>query len=446
MTLEELIARRNEIEIANQAFLAALEGGTALSDEDQATLTANVDEFDTLTTAIEQRERIAAQTVTLGTGNGRQSAPTAAAPGTPAPRRNVQGTTAGRAQNGMGGFDNMGSFAQSIIQAAVNPHSVDERLQIMNAPQGNNTLTPSEGGYLVPPDFRETIMEKMTNEQSLLGRTDGLQTGSNAITIPKSAVEQWASTGVQGYWTAEGNAITASKAVFAQTTIPLWKLAALVPVTEEQMEDGPLIESYLNRKVPDKLDWMISDAILNGDGSGKPFGILDADALSKGTIALTRSASAADVIDYDDVLALWGTLYAPWRNNAVWLINPAVEEKLNKLSFEGTSSSVPAYMPANGLSATPYGTLMGRPVIPHQALGAAGAAGDVLLADMSQYLTATKVNGVRSDVSMHVYFATDELAFRFIIRVGGEPWWDTVVSANNGTYDQSAFVTLAAGA
>ena len=231
-----------------------------------------------------------------------------------------------------------------------------------------------------------------------------------------------------------------------QTVIPVHKLACLVPVTEEQMEDGPLIDSYLNRKVPDKLDWMISDAIINGNGTGKPLGILDAAA--GGTVAETRTATAAQVVLHDDILGLWGHLYAPWRMNSVWLINPAVEEKLNILAYSGApaATGTPIYMPPGGLSATPYATLMGRPVIPHQACAAAGSKGDIILADFNQYLSVTKTSGMRSDVSIHMYFDTDQVAFRFIIRVGGEPWWDEVVSANNGTYNQSAFVTLAAGA
>jgi len=441
MNLAQLIARREELETINQGFLARLEGGEELTDEEVTQLDANVEEFDSLSAQIEQRERINAQTATLAEPQGRRTAPAPVA-GTSSPTTRVGPGVRRAMNNGTQGFDDFGQFSQAIIHAAVNPSDVDARL--LAAGQGNQVGVGADGGYLVPPDFREIIMEKVTTEDSLLGRTDGLQTSANTVTIPKSSVEQWGATGVQGYWTAEGGAITKSKAAFGQTALQVQKLACLVPVTEEQMEDGPLIDSYLRRKVPDKLDWMISDAIINGDGVGKPLGILDATAA--GTLALTRVASAAEVVLYEDVLAMWGRCYAPWRGNSIWLINPAVEEKLNALAFDaGATNPVPAYMPAGGLSASPYGTLMGRPVVPHQACQAAGAKGDIILADMNQYLTVTKVNGMRTDVSMHIYFDTDELAFRFIMRVGGEPWWDAVIDANNGTYDQAAFVTLAAG-
>ena len=443
MNLQEMIAARNELEIANQAFLARLEAGETLTDEDNAKLSANVEEFDTLTAHIEQRERITAQTATLAEPHGRRTAPAPLVAGTVS--NPGQAPIVSRPLNGKSGFDSFGSFSKAVINAAVNPQAADERL--MGAIAGNNTATGSEGGYLVPPDFRDIIMEKITTEESLLGRTDGLQTVSNSITIPKSTTTQWdSSNGVQGYWLGQGGSITTSQAQLAQTVIPVHKLACLVPVTEEQMEDGPLIDSYLNRKVPDKLDWMISDAIINGNGTGKPLGILDAAA--GGTVAETRTATAAQVVLHDDILGLWGHMYAPWRANSVWLINPAVEEWLNILAYSGApaATGMPVYMPPGGLSASPYATLMGRPVIPHQTCAAAGSKGDIILADFSQYLSVTKTSGMRSDVSIHMYFQTDQSAFRFIIRVGGEPWYDEVVAANNGTYNQGAFVVLADGA
>lgn len=440
MNIEQLRARLQELGQISASFESRMQAGEALTQEENDSWDSAIEEIETLSASIGRLERAQAQLTSLGSTPGRQVAPSqASAPaGTPANPR--MGPMIPRQVQANHGFASLGEFGQSIIRAAMSPSNVDGRLY---AQQGNNTATGADGGYLVPPDFREQIMEKVLSEQSLLGMTDGLQTISNSITIPKDPYPIWDGTnGVQCYWTAEGGSITQSKGKFAQSVIPVHKLACLVPVTEEQMEDGPLIDSYLRRKVPQKLDWTISDAILNGNGTGKPLGILDASAA--GTVEVATSTGAAAVVLYEDVLAMWGRLYAPWRANSVWLIHPGVEEKLNAMAFDsGATSPVPVYLPANGLSASPYGTLMGRPVIPHQACNAPSDPGDIILADMSQYLSVTKTTGLRTDVSMHVYFATDEQAFRFIMRVGGEPWWDEVIAAKNGTYNQGAFVTLA---
>ena len=48
--------------------------------------------------------------------------------------------------------------------------------------------------------------------------------------------------------------------------------------------------------------------------------------------------------------------------------------------------------------------------------------------------------------AIHLWFDQGMTAFRFIIRIAGQPWWSKVTTSNNGTFTQSPFVTLAARA
>lgn len=140
---------------------------------------------------------------------------------------------------------------------------------------------------------------------------------------------------------------------------------------------------------------------------------------------------------------MWARMYGECRPRSVWLINQDIEPQLFTMSFEGTSSSVPAYLPANGLSGSPYGTLMGRPVIPTQACETLGDKGDIILADFTQYLSAIKTGGVRAEVSIHLWFDYDVTAYRFIMRIAGQPWWTSAISPRDGSNTLSPFVTLA---
>lgn len=45
---------------------------------------------------------------------------------------------------------------------------------------------------------------------------------------------------------------------------------------------------------------------------------------------------------------------------------------------------------------------------------------------------------------MHLYFDTAHVAFRFILRVGGMPWWSAPADTLNGSSSLSPYVTLAA--
>ena len=65
-----------------------------------------------------------------------------------------------------------------------------------------------------------------------------------------------------------------------------------------------------------------------------------------------------------------------------------------------------------------------------------------MLLDLSQYITITK-GGIQAAQSIHVKFTTDETAFRFVVRVDGQPLWNSVLTPYKGSDTQSPFVTVA---
>ena len=137
---------------------------------------------------------------------------------------------------------------------------------------------------------------------------------------------------------------------------------------------------------------------------------------------------------------MWKQFYAPSRNNAVWLINQVEEAELYGMTL---TDYVPVYMPAGGLSGKPFGTLMGKPVIPiEQTSDDVGTTGDIMLADLSQYLMIEK-GGLQTASSLHVRFLYDEQVFRFIYRADGQPMWEAPLTPYKGSNTLSPFVTLA---
>lgn len=351
------------------------------------------------------------------------------------------------ADKGKGGWHTFGHFASAVRAACRHGGMVDPRL-VANAPSTYGSEgVGADGGFAVPPDFRAAIMEKVMGEESLLARTDQMTTASNNITFPSDETTPWQTTGgIQTYWVGEGSQITQSKPALKEVNLRLHKLAALVPVTEELLEDAPTLGSYLSRRVPIKLDFALSLAILQGTGAGQPLGILNSDCLV--TVAKRTAGSpdqSADTVEYPNIVEMWSRMYGPCRSRAVWLINQDVEPQLHQMRFPdaNVTQPVPAYMPAGGLSSSPYATLMGRPVIPTQACETLGDKGDIVLADLSQYMTVMKAGGIRQDVSMHLWFDYDVQAFRFIMRIAGQPWWSSSISPRDGTNTLSCFVTLA---
>lgn len=340
------------------------------------------------------------------------------------------------------GFRSAGEYLAAVVSASKRGGNIDPRL-IANAPTtyGSEGIGV-DGGFAVPPDFRSTIIEKVMGVDSLLARTDQQTSASNSITFPADETTPWQSSGgILVSWESEGGLKSQSKPALVEKTVKLNKLVSLIPMTDELLEDAGSMANYVNRKAPQKMTYAINNAIINGTGVGQPLGILN----SAGTISVAaESGQAADTVRFENIVNMWGRLTPQARQNAVWLVNPDVETQMMQMQFPGTGTAVPVYLPPGGLSAAPYGTLLGRPVIPSEANPALGDVGDIILGDLSSYLTVVKGGGIRQDVSIHLFFDYDITAFRFVFRVGGQPWWNSpITAAQVGAATRGFFVTLA---
>lgn len=345
---------------------------------------------------------------------------------------------------GKWGFRSYSEYLNAVVRASAKGAVPDPRL-IMNAPTTyGQEGVGADGGFAVPPDFRTAIVTKVLGEESLLGRTDQQTSSSNSITFPADETTPWDSTnGVQAYWESEAGQKTQSKPKLGEKLVKLNKLIALVPLTDELLEDAPAMAGYVNRKAPEKMTFKINDAIVNGTGAGQPLGILN----SAGTVTVAaESGQAAATVRMENIVNMWTRMYGPARARAVWLMNGDAEGQLPYLKFidQGSGNAVPVYLPPTGLSTSPFSTLYGRPIIVTEAMPALGSAGDIILADLSQYLSIVKGGGVRQDVSIHLFFDYDITSFRFVMRVGGQPWWNTAISRPNSQASRGFFIALGA--
>ena len=432
----------------------------ALTEDEEKDIQVLFKKFDDTTENLNRRKRIQDQSASLQAGVVRRTTPSlppdpqdGAQPGefdgqpdhSPRRRPFVDVVRDPMVERGQWGWDNFGQFALAVRAAALPNGAVADPRLLRNAPTTfGQEGVGADGGFLVPPDFRTEIMEAVLAEASLLGRTDQMTSGSNTVVLPKDETTAWqTSGGVQAFWEGEANQLTQSKPQFKTNTHRLNKLTALVPVTEELFEDAAALDSYLRRKVPAKMDFKINDAIINGTGAGMPLGFMNSGSLI--TVA-KASGQAADTVVFDNIVQMYTRLYSPMRTSAIWLINSDIEPQLYSMQFPGTGTAVPVFLPPGGLSASPFATLMGRPVVPSEAMQTLGDLGDIAFVSLLGYLSIMKTGGMRNDVSMHLYFDYDMLAYRFILRVAGAPWLDSPISPKNGSTTKSAFVTLAARA
>lgn len=336
-------------------------------------------------------------------------------------------------------FASFGEQLMAAYRAATLGGKVDERLTT-RAASGLNESTPSDGGFLVQQDFVTELLKRTYETGILASKVKKIPISTNANGMKINAIDEdsrangsrWG--GVQTYWEGEADEITASKPKFKQMELSLKKLTGLCYATDELLQDAAALEAVIRQAFAEEFGFKIDDAILSGSGEGEPLGILNSGAI----VTVAKEASQTDTITVENLIKMWNRLWSRSRANAVWYINQELEPYLYTLKI----GDKPVYIPAGGLSEKPYGTLFGRPVVPIEQCSAAGEVGDIILADIGQYLLIDK-GGIKSASSIHVRFLYDENVFRFIYRVDGKPIWTKPLTPYKGSATVSPFVTLA---
>jgi HK97 family phage major capsid protein len=83
------------------------------------------------------------------------------------------------------------------------------------------------------------------------------------------------SGGVQAYWANEADSVTSKKLKFRQMEWRLNKLFAIYYCTDEELADAPFLAAEAQDKFAQEITFKTEDAIWEGDGSGKPLGIMN---------------------------------------------------------------------------------------------------------------------------------------------------------------------------
>ena len=321
--------------------------------------------------------------------------------------------------------------------------TTDQRLR---AATGMGEADPSGGGFPVQVDFSTNILQRIYDMGEVAQRVFrlGISSNANGIKIPgidetsRATGSRWG--GVQAYWVGEGDAITASRPKFRLIELDLKKVGALWYVTDELLQDAGALTGIANEAFAQELTFVIEDSIFRGTGAGQPQGFLNSNCL---ITVPAEKGQASKTLLYQNLLNMWARMWARSRLNAVWFINQDVEPQLYAVNQVIGTAGVPVYLPPGGISEKPYATLFGRPVIPVEYCDTLGNVGDIVLADMSQYVVADK-NAMQQMSSVHVRFVNDEMTFRLTYRLDGNVTWPAALTPYKGTQTKSPFIALAA--
>ncbi|MDP1646077.1 MAG: phage major capsid protein [Thiobacillus sp.] len=311
----------------------------------------------------------------------------------------------------------MNSAQQNRIAAVA--REVRMRAPMALATSYGATVSGPDGGYAVPVDFARSVL--MPSVGALLPYCRELPvTQGGSIALPLDVATAYGSDGIVAAWEVEGALLTQQKPNLNLSNFILKKLIAMVPVTDELLDDSDALAAFLPIAMQTAVTRKVNDGIIAGLGAGRPLGILNSGSLI--TVAKDGSQGAGTIVDAN-IAAMLDRSLTP--DSSRWVCNPSIYSKIVGLaSFDSATQR-----------------LAGLPIVTTDSCPAPGTPGDLILADLDFYIVASKTPQLNG--SMHIWFDQDVTAFRLSFRMDGMPMLGAPVTPPNATANKSHIITVA---
>ena len=312
-------------------------------------------------------------------------------PLTSAPETLKDKTKAGRASD-----EYKNAFWRSMRDKSVS-------FEVLNALQVGSD---SEGGHLVPDEYERTLVEALQEENIFRRFAHLIRTSSGDRKIPVVTSKGTAS------WIEEEGPYQGSDDAFGATSIGAYKLATMIKVSDELLNDSVFdIAGYIAKEFSRRIGTAEEEAFIAGNGTGKPTGLLHATLGAQ----LGVTAASPTAITFDEVMDLYYSLRSPYRRQSVFLMNDSTVKALRKLK-NGAGDyiwqpSITSGVPDKILNCPVY-TSTFVPVI-------ASAAKTILFGDMDYYWIADR-EGRKFKRLNELYAPTGQVGFLASQRVDGK--------------------------
>lgn len=178
------------------------------------------------------------------------------------------------------------------------------------------------GGYLVHTEYLNYVFEKVRDVDEIRANATVLTTGTSALGIPTEDQD----AGLEWVGETEDRPETDAPS-FGQVNIPVTEAHAKIRMTRIMRDDASFdVESYITRKLINRITRGEGKAFVNGKGTTVPEGLW---ACSK--IGSIESTATAGSISADDLLDM--TAEVPWalESECAFIMNKRTEVAIRKL-------------------------------------------------------------------------------------------------------------------
>ncbi len=318
---------------------------------------------------------------------------------------------------------NVEAFFQSVARGVADPRML------------NLTGTESsgaDGGFAVPNFWFAGILDQAMQAAEFAPRCLLFPTSTNGITIPMPDTQNRSTdiAGLSANWAGENQQQTAQRMKWRNVDVRLHKIFLLAEASGELAADGLNFAAQLETKMAEAAAFALDAAILRGTGAGQPLGILN----DPSAIAVNpESGQTAGTVLYQNLINMFGRISPASQKRATWFISPSVLGQLLQMSWPG--STIPILLgngnATNAAAGEFVGTILGRPVVTTEVCNPIGDAGDIVIADLSQFALAMRTTA-RIEVDRSHGFDRDAIAWRLIWRVSGCGMWNSAITPYAG--------------
>jgi HK97 family phage major capsid protein len=302
------------------------------------------------------------------------------------------------------------------------------------------------GGYLVPSSLYGRLMSVAAESSIVRPNAMVLPMATDVVDVPilnQTTAPTAGNTafygGIKGAWSAEAASITETDATFRQAKLTAHELTGYTEVSRTLLQNSAIsVDALLNQLFGGAIAWYEDYAFLRGDGIGKPLGVLEAPAV----LASGTARGSATAITLANAAQVYAKVLASSRGNAVWVVSQGAIAAFLQMAGLANGVILPAGFVSTGNAPnTPAMSLMGRPVYFTEKMPTLNTAGDFGLYDFGQYIVGDR-NALEIAVSEHFKFQNNQIAYRFVHRVGGMPWINSSITLADASTTNSPFVYL----
>ncbi len=292
-------------------------------------------------------------------------------------------------------------------------------------------------GYLIPPLYREEIMQVVYGEGDLAGLVRDEVVGNSEVRAPTTEAAPWGTEGLQIGWSGDGSLLAASKPQTRGLLLELLPCYCFVTATEELGSDAPRFAARIKRSVALAFQWTLSESFMHDAGVDRPMGWLNSPAAVE---VPKEAAQTAGTIVSANILKMHARRLITPAAQYTWLASSTAIPQLADLQ---TATGNALFRQGAGRPGDPEGSMLGIPVMASDHCPELGDSGDIQLVALKTYYAPRRDAGMQADTSIHVFFDYSIGAYRFMIQTNGQPLLSAPVTPAHGTDTVSHFIALA---